>query len=141
MLAPANPKLHQHIPVSQGRQQWRPLTESGVAIKLSGSVGWTARLGSESEPLGSEPRLQGEERDARPYRARPRPPGLPWSRSLGRPPRLGSIPGSRVTPPGRQVPASAGDPRNRQVQRESGWPGRALVGTPGDGCRIVPNTR
>lgn len=68
MLAPANSKLHQHIPVSQGRQHWRPLTESGGAIKLSGSVGWTARLGSESEPLGSEPRLQGEERDARPYR-------------------------------------------------------------------------
>src|SRR5690606_38215444 len=89
------------------------------------SVGWTARLGSESEPLGSEPRLQGEERDARPYRARTRPPGPPRSRSLGRPLRLGSIPGSRVTPPGRQAvgtdwrPEKPAGTAGERVARES----------------------
>src|SRR5690606_13856558 len=100
---PANSKLHQRIPMPQAWQSWHPLTRSGKPSILSGSVGWTARLGAESEPLGSEPRPQGEERDARPYR----PAHVPlahrgaarWSALCG----SGSSPGSRVTPPGRQV--------------------------------------
>jgi len=48
MLAPANPKLRQHIPVPQGRQYGRPLTKYGKPSILSGRIGWTARLGSES---------------------------------------------------------------------------------------------
>src|SRR5690606_32285149 len=106
-------------------QSWRPLTRSGKPSILSGSVGWTARLGSESEPLGSEPRPQGEERDARPYR----PAHVPlahrgaarWSALRG----SGSSPGSRVTPPGRQAagidrrPEKPAGKAGERVARES----------------------
>src|SRR5690606_28265886 len=139
--APANPKLHQRIPISQARQSGHPLTESGGPSILSGRVGWTARLLGSRSPSGRNPGYRGR-RETPGHTA---PPTSPWPTAE---PLAGAPSAARVQAPvpgwhrpGGKSPASAGDPRNRQVKRESGWPGRALVGTPGDGCQIVPNTR